>query len=161
MNRILVCAIASLIAGCQHPAWQNPYAMIGPATVPPPAAASDSVDYYPAAADRTGANSAGGTIRSEISSVAPATSDRSPPSFAAAASTAEPPIRIVEATPAKPKTTTTPVKASPAPLREPSPNVPQSAVRRDASVIPAGYSAIATPFVEKTATAAQGQWRVR
>ena len=45
-------ALVALATGCQNPAWQNPYAMIGPATVPPPgtpaASGPNTVDLSPA-----------------------------------------------------------------------------------------------------------------
>jgi hypothetical protein len=165
MNRALLALAATLLlAGCQHPAWQNPYAMIGPATVPPPSATTSAEGYYPAGSNpesstRTARND---TIRSEISDSTIPKSEAATPSFSASG---EPPIRIVEATPAaKPKANVAPVKAAaPAPLREPAtttPKAPTSGVRRDPSVAPVSFQASPPTFVETT-TAARGQWRVR
>jgi hypothetical protein len=163
MNRLLLGIAIAGIAGCQNPAWQNPYAMIGPATVPPPSAEGEAGGYYPAAAEATSTTrgTAGAAIRSEISGVARPGLSVGATQPAATATSGEPPIRIVEASPAKPKTAPTPVKAAPAPLREPPASVPQSSnpVLRDSAVVPASFSAAPT-FVETT-TAAQGQWRVR
>ncbi len=109
-------ALVALAAGCQNPAWRNPYAMIGPATVPPPGAGAASgtaaVDLSPA---RSGASTigpaSGGAIRTEIAATPRAATSTT-------SSSGEAPIRIVEATPATTKPIGTKL-ASTAPIVEP------------------------------------------
>lgn len=121
----LVAASGVGAVGCQNPAWQNPYAAFGPATVPAAnMQATPQPGYYqPPAATPTisGATAGGaspaalapptvtlpdGTIRTEI----PATRGTATPAVAtpardplsASGPSSETPIRIVEASPAKP-----------------------------------------------------------
>ena len=165
MCRILICVTiltAGLSsAGCQHPAWQNPYAMIGPATVPPPTVQNEGAGYYPAGESQSARGlPASAAIRSEIPAARSASSAPAP-SFPSATAGSEPPIRIVEAAPAKVRPTTTPVKASPAPVREPtSPPGPPRPLPRDSAVAPASFHAD-TPVFLKTTSAAQGRWQAR
>ncbi len=127
-------AAMSLLAGCQAANWQNPYAAIGPATVPPPGMKEAAEGYYtpppatptigvattPAAAETAAAvrPSLAGAVRTEIG-----VSPRTTPSTSIST---EPPIRIVEAEPAA---TPKPIKAtsqpsSSFPIREPAPVTP-------------------------------------
>ena len=169
MSRTFVCLALLLLAGCQNPAWQNPYAMIGPATVPPPGAQGSAGTYYASAPDaaKTKEKSPGGTIRSEIADGAKPPRAAATSSFPATRPSDEPPIRIVEAAPAA-KPQSTPVKtAVPAPIKEPSQPAtktsqpPTSAVRRDPAVTPAGFQAGVPTFVETRISDARGQWRLR
>ena len=123
----LTALVAASVAtvGCQNPAWQNPYAAFGPATVPaanmqgtpqpgyyqPPAATPTISGAAPAASAPAAlapptVTLPDGTIRTEI----PATRATSTPAVAtpvrdplsASGPSNETPIRIVEASPAKP-----------------------------------------------------------
>jgi hypothetical protein len=128
----LAALVAASVAtvGCQNPAWQNPYAAFGPATVPaanmqatpqpgyyqPPAATPTISGAAPAASAPAAlapptVTLPDGTIRTEIPTTratnvpasttpAVATPRRSP--LGASSPSSEAPIRIVEASPAKP-----------------------------------------------------------
>ena len=128
----LAALVAASVAtvGCQNPAWQNPYAAFGPATVPaanmqatpqpgyyqPPAATPTLSGAAPAASAPAAlapptVTLPDGTIRTEIPTTratnvpasttpAVATPRRSP--LGASSPSSEAPIRIVEASPAKP-----------------------------------------------------------
>ena len=131
MNRTLILFLAAplLAAGCQNPAWQNPYAMIGPATVPPPAAGTATAAPTVDLSHSKAAPAASGTIRSEIALT---------PSPAGASG--EEPIRIVEATPAS-KPAATRLGPS-APITEPPPPTvvaatPTSRISRSGTTAPA------------------------
>ena len=129
MNRAHYILAASLLAaGCQNPAWQNPYAAIGPVTVPPPGLQAAGVGggaEIPTIEVPAARPSVGGPIRSEISAVprdaTSGTSGTAEPSFNTRDS-GEPPIRIVEAAPTG-KLSAAPAGSRPAakPLREPPP----------------------------------------
>ncbi|MEX2176741.1 MAG: hypothetical protein WD872_20410 [Pirellulaceae bacterium] len=83
MNRALFVLAAALFAGCQNGGWNNPYAAIGPATIPPPG--------MPAA-------TAGGYYQPPpVTGIAPAAS---PAATSNSNASGEGPIRIVEAGPA-------------------------------------------------------------
>jgi hypothetical protein len=117
--KLIALAALVLLAGCQAATWQNPYAAIGPVTVPPPGQQTAAAGYYtpppatptisstnssttvpiievPAASSRP---SLGGTVRTEITPQPGA--EAASPSFTTGSdnAAAEPPIRIVEAAP--------------------------------------------------------------
>jgi hypothetical protein len=130
--------LALALAGCQGATLQNPYAAIGPVTVPPPGMQTAAAGYYtppPAMPTNSATNvpvidipagtarpSLVAPIRTEITAQPQAGSATPSFSTGGADSAAEPPIRIVEAAPAS---RPSPIKAAsqPAttfPIREPT-----------------------------------------
>lgn len=138
MHRKLIgLAAVLLLAGCQGASWQNPYAAIGPARVPPPGMKEATEGYYtpppatptlsatsvpvvevPAANERPSLSS---SVRTTIAT--PVGSASSSSSFATSGSgvNTEPPIRIVEAAPAANPAAraVSAIPAAAAPIREP------------------------------------------
>jgi hypothetical protein len=151
MNRLLILLAAALAAGgCQNPAWQNPYAMIGPATVPPPGVQSVVPNQPQAAGARGSASSAaatGGAIRREITATPRASTPGS----------IEEPIRIVEG-PRSTKTSSTktipPIVVAATPTsRSTAPRSPAGAapaVKFNAAPPASGTPASSSPAIQRT-----------
>jgi hypothetical protein len=173
MRRAALLVALAWTAGCQS---QNPFAAIGPQTVPAPGSAQ-TPPYYPPSTNPTSATKAGAPAASTRISVS---ADRSPsgqsnsPTLVADPADREP-IRVVENP--QPPTRTASSGARTAPSTAPSATQPAPAppanvlpatkskgpsgagVRIDPSVAPASYEQPAQGFVESKP--ASGQWRAR
>jgi hypothetical protein len=160
-------------AGCQS---QNPFAAIGPPTVPAPGSAQAPPYYPPTTSPPSASKTNPPVVNGRISVSADVEASRPSGSSAIVADPADrEPIRVVENPNPPTRTATAPARTAPA--KAPAATPPASApptnvlpgtkaggqsgarIRIDPAVAPAGYEQPGTGFVESKP--ANGQWRAR